>query len=198
MIVIGLTGSIGMGKSTAAEMLSRMGLPVHDSDAEVHRLLGRDGAAVPMVGAMFPETHDKVWRKIDRAKLGAIVFKDPQALADLESVLHPMVRAAQSRFLRAARRRGAKAAVLDVPLLFETGSDLFCDFTICVSAPYFLQRQRVLARGLPEEEFHRRLTSQMSDHEKRLRADFTVQTGLGMAYSRRALQKIVREIVHDP
>ncbi|MBU0801043.1 MAG: dephospho-CoA kinase [Alphaproteobacteria bacterium] len=195
MIVIGLTGSIGMGKSTAAEMLRGLGVPVHDSDAAVHALLAADGAAVTPVAARFPEAFDRKTKSINRAALGKIVFGDDAKRHDLEQILHPLVREAQAVFIRTQQRAGIKMVALDIPLLFETGAENRVDVTIVVTAPYEIQRQRVLARpGMDEEQFQKRLNSQMSDAEKRKRADFIVQTGAGMAHTRNALAGIIREL----
>src|SRR5690349_8984605 len=136
MIVLGLTGSIGMGKSTAAAMLRRLGAPVHDADATVHRLLGPGGRAVPQVEAAFPGVSGRLG--VDRQKLGAIVFKDPAALRRLEALLHPMVRAAERRFLARMSARRVPVVVLDIPLLYETGGERRCDAVIVVTAPAFL------------------------------------------------------------
>lgn len=195
MIVIGLTGSIGMGKSTAANMLRDMGVPVHDSDAAVHELLAPGGAGVEAVAAMFPDCRDKDAGGIDRRKLGAAVFGDAGALRALESILHPLVREQQQSFIRAQQRAGAAMVALDIPLLFETGAEARCDYTIVVSAPAAIQRQRVLARpGMTEEAFEKRLAQQMSDADKRARADFVVQTGIGMAHTRQELAQVLRTI----
>jgi len=191
MIVLGLTGSIGMGKSTAAAMLRRMGVPVCDSDAIVHALLGPGGAAVAPVGRAF----DGVVRDgaVDRAALGRRVFGDRAALQRLEAIVHPLVRRAQLRFLRQATARGAPLAVLDVPLLFESGTDALCDATVTLTAPRFLQEQRVLARpGMTRDRLAATLARQMPDAEKRRRADFVVQTGLGYRPTLNRLGEIVR------
>src|SRR5689334_1251690 len=190
MIVLGLTGSIGMGKSTAAALLRRLGLPVYDADAAVHRLLGPGGAAVPQVEAAFPGTSG--FAGIDRRRLGARVFGDRAALRRLEAILHPLVRGEQRRFLKAMAARRAPLVVLDIPLLFETGGEQICDAVIVVSAPHFLQRARVLARpGMTEARFAAILAKQMPDREKRRRADFVVPTGQGRALTLRRLSKIV-------
>ena len=144
MLILGLTGSIGMGKSTAAAMLRLEGLPVHDADASVHRLMGRGGAAVPAIADLFPGVAED--GKIDRTQLGRKVFGDVAALRKLEQVLHPLVRACADRFLRQQARRRQPVAVLDIPLLFETKAENRCDAVAVVSAPAWLQRQRVLAR----------------------------------------------------
>jgi dephospho-CoA kinase len=191
MVVLGLTGSIGMGKSTAAAMLRRLGVPVHDADAAVHRLLGRNGKAVARVEAEFPGTAGPAG--IDRAALGRRVFGDAAALRRLERILHPMVRADTARFLRRARARRVPLVVLDIPLLFETGGEQRCDAIVVVSAPAFLQRARVLGRpGMSEARLAAILAKQMPDAEKRRRADFVVSTGLGRRETLRRLAEIVR------
>ena len=197
MIVLGLTDSIGMGKSTAARMLQAMGAPVCDSDAVVHGLLGRGGRAVPAIDAAFPGV--VVDGAVSRPALGAAVFRDPDALKRLEAILHPMVQAAQRDFLARAARRGAKIAVLDIPLLFETHGQRRVDATIVVSAPFAVQRARVLARpGMTAEKFAGILARQMPDAEKRRRADYVVPTGAGRLVTRRALQGIVRNVIRRP
>ncbi len=198
MIVLGLTGSIGMGKTTAAGILRNLGLPVHDADVAVHELLSSGGEAVPFVAAAFPEAWKESAKKLDRHKLGIIVFSDPRKRDYLEKILHPLVRRRQKRFLMAAHARGSRIAVLDVPLLFETGVYKSCDYTVCVTAPYFLQRQRVLTRpGMSEEKFRARLRSQLPDIEKRRMADFVVHSGLGKAYSYRQLKNIINRITEE-
>ena len=197
MIVLGLTGSIGMGKSTAARMLQAMGAPVCDSDAVVHRLLGRGGRAVPVIDAAFPGV--VIDGAVSRPALGAAVFRDPEALKRLEAILHPMVQVAQRDFLARAARRGAKIAVLDIPLLFETHGERRVDATIVVSAPFAVQRARVLARpGMTAEKFAGILARQMPDAEKRRRADYVVPTGAGRLVTRRALRSIVRDVARRP
>ena len=191
MIVLGLTGSIGMGKSSAARMLRRLGLPVHDADAVVHGLLAKGGAAVPAVGAAFPGVERG--GAIDRRALGAQVFGDGAALARLEAILHPLVRRSQSAFLKRQVRQRRSIAVLDIPLLFETGAERFCDQVIVVSAPALVQSTRVLKRpGMTVEKLAAIQGQQMSDREKRRRADFVVPTGLRKADALRRLRKIVR------
>ena len=192
MIVLGLTGSIGMGKSTAAAMLRRLGVKVHDSDASVHRLLARGGAAVARIAAEFPGTMDR-GGGIDRTALAGRVFGDPAALRRLEAILHPLVRADAARFLRAMAARRAGLVVLDIPLLFESGGEGRCDAILVVSAPAFLQRARVLARsGMSEARLVAILAKQMPDREKRRRADFVVPTGLGRSLTLRRIAEIVR------
>jgi len=197
MIVLGLTGSLGMGKSTAAAMLRRLGVPVHDSDATVHRLMAPGGTAVAAVAKAFPESRGKDGG-IDRGKLGRRVFADAEALQRLERILHPLVRQSQRRFLAAARARRERLAVLDVPLLFETGGETRCDRVLVVSAPPATQRARAMARpGMTEERFRAILSKQMPDAEKRRRADYVVPSGLGRALTYRRLRRIVRALRHD-
>lgn len=190
MVIVGLTGSIGMGKSTAAAMFRYLGIPVYDSDATVHRLLGPGGAAVPGIERAFPGVvRDGA---VDRAALGGKVFGDTHALRKLERIVHPLVWRTQDRFLKQAASRRARLAVLDVPLLYETNGDSRCDVTVVVSAPAFLQRQRVLARpGMTPERFRDVLAKQMSDAEKRRRADFVIPSGLGRRLTLKRLQEIV-------
>jgi len=193
MVILGLTGSIGMGKSTAAAMLRDMGVPVYDSDAAVHALLGPGGTAVPDIETAFPGVvRDGA---VDRQALGRQVFDDPAALRRLEAIVHPLVRRMEGRFLRRAAAARQSLVVLDIPLLFETGGDVRCDATAVVSAPAFLQRQRVLARpGMTEEKLAGVLARQMPDAEKRRRADFVVPTGLGRRITRTAFASIVASL----
>lgn len=191
MIVLGLTGSIGMGKSTAATMFRRMGVPVHDADATVHGLLGVGGAAVPAVEQAFPGIVRR--GAVDRAALGRIVFADPAALRRLEAIVHPLVRQSSRRFLARHRRLRVRLVVLDIPLLFEKGNERHCDRVVVVSAPAFLQRQRVLRRpGMTEAKFLGTLRHQTPDAEKRRRADWVVPTGLGRAFTWRHLSAVLR------
>ncbi len=195
MVIIGLTGSIGMGKSAAATMLRRLGVQVHDADAAVHRLLGKGGAAVAMIAQAFPEV--VIDGAIDRGKLGANVFSDPAALKRLERILHPLVRRSSDRLLACAARRRASVVALDVPLLFETAADRRYDAVVVVSAPAFLQAQRVLRRpGMTAERLRQISTRQISDSEKRKRADFVVQTGLGKRDSFVAWRRVLRMLKH--
>lgn len=197
MRILGLTGSIGMGKSTAAAMFRRDGIAVHDADAAVHDLMRRGGAAVPAVAKAFPEAlRDGA---VDRKVLGALVFGKPEALRRLEAILHPLVRRRMRRFLQQAGRRGDKLVVLDIPLLFETGGERFCDAVAVVSAPRLIQRQRVLARpGMTPEKFAAILAAQMPDREKRRRADWVVPTGLGRRPTRLALRALQRQALARP
>lgn len=193
MKVLGLTGSIGMGKTTAVLLLRRLGVPVHDADAAVHRLLSAGGAAVAAVEAAFPGVTRE--GAINRRALGTRVFTDPAAMARLEGILHPMVRRDSAGFLRRARRRGAMLAVLDVPLLFEVGRERECDATAVVSAPAFVQRARVLARpGMTRRRFAEIKARQMPDAEKRRRADYIVPTGLGRRVTLRCLIGVLKDM----
>jgi dephospho-CoA kinase len=194
MIVLGLTGSIGMGKSAAAATLRRLGVPVFDADAEVHRLLAPGGVAVTAVEAAFPGVR-RAEGGIDRQRLGQRVFNDPAALRRLEAILHPLVRAAERRFVARARTRRERLAVLDIPLLFETGGGVRCDFVVVVSAPARLQRERVMRRpGMNAARLAGILDAQMPDREKRRRADFVVPTALGRGASYRRLAAIVQQL----
>jgi dephospho-CoA kinase len=187
MIVVGLTGSIGMGKSTAAAMLRRLRVPVHDADAAVHALLAPHGGAVREVAAAFPGTGN-VERGIDRAALGRVVFGDTAALKRLERILHPKVAAEERRFLAGCARRRTAIVVRDVPLLYETGGDRRCDAVVVVSAPAFLQRQRVLRRpGMTATRLGEILAKQVPDRQKRRRTQYVVETGLGKRHSLKRL-----------
>src|SRR5690625_377696 len=193
MQVLGLTGSIGMGKSTAAKMLRRLRLPLHDADATVHRLFAVGGAAVAPVAEVFPDAVQA--GAVDRRKLGALVFQDPPALRRLEAIVHPLVRAEALGFLARQRRARRTMAVLDVPLLYETGGEKLCDAVILVTAPRFLQEQRVLGWcGMTRERLEAVLAQQLPDHEKRRRADFIVRTGRSRGHTFQKLRRIVRQL----
>ena len=193
MKIFGLTGGIGMGKSTAAAMLRRMGVDVFDADAAVHRLLGPGGAAVHDVAKAFPGAVKA--GAIDRAALGATVFADKAALKRLEAILHPMVRAQERLFLKTQRARRAHLAVLDIPLLYETGRDKNCDAVAVVWAPAFLQRARVLSRpGMSPDRLAAILARQLPIRVKRRRADFAVPSGLGRAVAWRALARCLERL----
>ena len=195
MIVIGLTGSIGMGKTTAASMLKKMGCAVYDSDVVARRALEPRGDAFEEVALTFPECWDKKKHVIKRDVLAEIIFTDPVRKQILEDILHPLVVQGQYDFIRAQQRLGKKIVVLDIPLLFETNAQGRVDYTICVYAPYPIQRRRVLARaGMTEEKFRAILNTQMPNAQKCALADFTVPTGLGMAYTYATLRKILARI----
>ena len=190
MVILGLTGSIAMGKSTAAAMLRRLGVAVCDSDAIVHRLLAKGGKAVPAVGRAFGGVVKG--GAVDHGLLARRVFDDGEALARLESILHPLVHEAQTRFLKRAAARRDRLVVLDVPLLYETGGEARCDAVIVVSAPRFLQVGRALGRpGMSRERLDGIDARQMPDAEKRRRADFVVDTGSGRRRTLRQLRRIV-------
>ena len=192
MIVLGLTGSIGMGKSTTARMFIEQGVPVHDSDEAVHRLYA--GAAAPLVEAAFPgTTRDGV---VDRALLAARILGDADAIRRVEAIVHPLVRADADAFLARARASGAPIAVLDIPLLFETGGRGRVDKIVVVTAPAEVQRQRVLARpGMTEEKFRAILARQVPDAEKRRLADFIVDSSQGMEAARDQVRAIIDALV---
>ncbi len=191
MIVLGLTGSIGMGKSTTAKMFSDFGVPVHDSDEAVHRLYR--GKAAPLVEAAFPgTTADGV---VDRSKLAQRVLSDPAALKRLEALVHPLVRADATAFLKRHHAAGAPLAVVDIPLLFETGGQERVDQVVVVTAEPEVQRDRVLSRpGMTEEKFSKILAKQVPDDEKRRQADFVIDTGRGMEAARQAVADVIEEL----
>jgi dephospho-CoA kinase len=190
MRILGLTGSIGMGKSTAASMLRRLGVPVYDADAAVHRLFAPGGAAVAPIGRAFPSAIRN--GAVDRQILGGLVFKDPAALKRLEGIVHPLVRIEEGRFLRRMAMRRAGLVVLDIPLLFESKGQVRCDKVAVVWAPAFLQAQRVLRRpGMDRAKLAAIRSRQTADSEKKRRADFVVPTGLGRRESLRHLIRIV-------
>jgi len=188
MIVLGLTGSIGMGKSTTAKLFAEAGVPVYDADATVHLIY--EGEAVPAIEAAFPgSTADG---KVDRAKLSARVVRDPAAIERLEQIVHPMLRAYRQRFLDAAEQSGASVAVLDVPLLFETGGDKHVDAVVVVTTSPEVQRQRILARdNMTDEKLDVVLKRQLPDAEKRKRADFIVDTSHGLDPVRARIRDIL-------
>jgi len=192
MIVIGLTGGIGMGKSTVAAQLASLGAKVCSADKIVHKLLGEDGEAVAAVGAAFPGVVKT--NSVERKLLGEQVFKDKEKLEMLEDILHPLVVAEENHFVAQQQRLGTKLVVLDIPLLFETGAEERCDFTMVVTAPFFVQRQRVLRRPhMTHEKFMAIVAAQMADLHKQQRADFVIETGLGKAHSFRQVAVILRD-----
>ncbi|MEI6419161.1 MAG: dephospho-CoA kinase [Sphingomonadales bacterium] len=189
--IIGLTGSIGMGKSTVAAMFRKLGVPVFDADAEVRRVQGPGGRALAAIEAAFPGTTHA--GGLHREKLGAAVFGDHARLRVLEAILHPLVAEAQSDFL--ARHRLKPAIVLDVPLLFEKGGWRRCHVSVVVSAPFRVQRARVLARpGMTPQKFAGILKGQMPDAQKRARADVVIETGRGRRHTWLAVQRLVRAL----
>jgi dephospho-CoA kinase len=193
MMIVGLTGSIGMGKSTAARMLRQMGVPVYDADAAVHAVQAPGGAALPPIEAAFPGVVKN--GVLDRQALGARVFGNKAALRKLEAIVHPLVGQRQRAFLKRAARRGEKLVVLDIPLLFEGLGDRRVDATLVVSAPIFLQRHRVMARpGMTADRLDGILRQQVPDVLKRHKADIVIPTGLGLAPTRAALEKAIAEL----
>lgn len=190
MIVLGLTGSTAMGKSTAADAFRRLGVPVHDADAAVHALMAPGGSAVLPLGRAFPEA--RAGGGIDRMALRQAVLDDPGALARLEAILHPLVRRSERAFLARARMRREALVVLDIPLLYETGAERRCDAVAVVSAPRFVQRARMFGRpGMSEDWIARIEARQVPDAEKRRLADFVIPTGLGRRESLQAIRRLV-------
>jgi dephospho-CoA kinase len=191
MFILGLTGSLGMGKSTTAAMFAEEGVPVHDADAAVHKLY--EGAAAPLIEAAFPGTTQD--GKVDRDALSRRVVGDAAAMQRLEEIVHPLVRRAEVRFLNDAEAKGATVVVLDIPLLFETGGDARCDAVVVVSAPAEVQRARVLARpGMSDQKFQAILARQLPDAEKRARADFIVDSGQGFDHARAQVRDILKQV----
>ncbi len=193
MYLIGLTGSIGMGKTQTAALFEQEGVPRYDADAAVHALYEVGGAAVEPIGEMFPEAvRDGA---VDRAVLGQIVLKDSAKLAALEKAVHPLAGATQVDFLSAQIAAGATHVLLDIPLLFETGGHEFVDCVVVVSAPPEIQRARVLARpGMTEEKFEDILTKQVADSDKRAAADFIVDSSVSVADAHRQVKEILAEL----
>ncbi len=195
MFILGLTGSLGMGKSTAARFFAEQGVAVHDADAVVHRLY--EGEAATAIEAAFPGT--TAGGKVDRDKLAARVLGDGPALKRLEAIVHPLVQEAERRLLAEAEARGEKVAVLDIPLLFETGGERRVDAVVVVSAPPEVQRSRVLERpGMTVEKLEAILAKQMPDDEKRRRADFVVDTSRGFEAARAEVRAILDAVATMP
>jgi dephospho-CoA kinase len=195
MLLLGLTGSIGMGKSTTAKLFAEAGVPVYDADAAVHMLY--EGEAVPAIEAAFPGTTAD--GKVDRNKLSARVVHDPAAIRQLEQIVHPMLGASRQKFLDDAERSGAPVAVVDVPLLFETGGEKRVDAVVVVTTTPELQRQRILARdNMSGEKLDAILARQLPDAEKRRRADFVVDTSNGLDPVRARIRDILTEAVKMP
>jgi len=195
MRILGLTGSIGMGKSTTAKLFTEAGVPVYDADAAVHKIY--EGEAAPAIEAAFPGT--TVGGKVDRAKLSAKVVHDPAAIKQLEQIVHPMLGASRQKFLEEAERSGAPVVVMDIPLLFETGGEKRVDAVVVVSTDPATQRERILARGtMTNEALDAILARQLPDAEKRKRADFVVDTSHGLDPVRAAIRDILAEVVKMP
>lgn len=194
MKIIGLTGSIGMGKSTTAQMFADLGCPVFDADAAVHAMYAKGGRAVPLIRAVFPDAIKD--GAVDRKTLGDHMRADPLNLKVLESFIHPWVGEARQRFFALAKSDGVKAVVFDVPLLFETGGDTKVDATVVVTAPVAVQRERVMSRpGMTEELFQMILSKQMPDAEKRARADYIISTDAGFDAARRQVKSVLEDIL---
>ncbi len=197
MLLIGLTGSIGMGKTETAKLFARLGLPVYDADAAVHALYAPGGAAVEPIGTAFPGTVTA--GAVDRAALGQAVLGDAQALKRLEAIIHPLVAQVQIDWLRAQADAGAAMVVLDIPLLFETGGEARVDVVVVVSAPADVQRERVLARpGMTAEKFDAILAKQTPDTQKRARADFIIDTSQGLDHAFDQVQAVLRALDGRP
>jgi dephospho-CoA kinase len=195
MLILGLTGSIGMGKSTTAKLFAEAGVPVYDADATVHELY--EGEAVPAIEAVFPGTTSD--GKVDRARLSARVVHDPAAMRQLEQIVHPMLGASRQNFFADAEAAGAPVAVVDVPLLFETGGEKRVDAVVVVTTSPEFQRERVLARGtMDDEKLNSVLARQMPDAEKRKRADFVVDTSHGLDPVRAQIKDILAAVVKMP
>ena len=198
MKVIGLTGGIGMGKSTAAAAFRRAGIPVFDADVAVHRLQGPRGRAVRAVAALFPDAvlEGPDGRYVDRARLRNLVLGQPEKLRALEAIIHPLVQKAEREFVARARRAGCRAAVLDIPLLFETGGDKRVDLVVVVSAPRDVQIHRVRRRRkMSPGDIDAVIARQMPDREKRRRADVVILTGLSRYHTQRALRRLIGNLV---
>jgi len=194
-VVLGLTGSIGMGKSTTAQMFADQGVPVWDADAAVHRLYAPDGAATAAIAAAFPDAITD--GAVDRAALRSRIAHDPAALARIETIVHPLVAADRAAFLDAAAKNDTALVVLDIPLLFEGGLDAECDATLVVSVSPEVQRDRVLARpGMTQEHLDRILARQVPDDEKRRRATHVIDTS-GMDAARACVRQIVNQYRKD-
>lgn len=193
MLLIGLTGSIGMGKSETAKMFARLGIPVYDADAAVHAIYAKGGAAVEPLSKVFPEAI--VDGAVDRTALSRTVLGLPDKMKLLESIVHPLVGAAQLAFLKQAQDEGHHAVLLDIPLLYETGGEKRVDVVVVVSAPYHLQEQRVLARpGMDMAKFAAIHAKQVPDAEKRARADFVIETDKGLDHAFEAVKAVVEAL----
>jgi dephospho-CoA kinase len=196
MKILGLTGSIGMGKSATAALFKEADIAVFDSDKTVHDLMIKDGAAVEEIAAVFPQALKE--GEIDRKILGAVVFKDAEALKKLESILHPKVFKSRQQFLKNQYEAGAKMVLIDVPLLFETGTDTLCDYIVVVTAPEDIQRERVLAReNMTAEKLNSILAKQTPDEIKRQLADFLIFTDQGFEAARADVTKIIEQVLSD-
>lgn len=191
MIILGLTGSVGMGKTTTASFFQQAGIPVYDADATVHKLY--HGRAVPLIGALLPNVI--IDDHVDRQKLSLEILNNPSLLAEIEKIVHPLAHEEERNFLQQAREKNASIVVLDIPLLLETGGEDRVDKIIVVSAPANIQRERVLARqGMTEEKFQTTLSRQMPDEDKRKRADFIIDTGQGMENAKQQVFDLIQSL----
>lgn len=200
MIVLGLTGSIGMGKSTVSTMMKTLNIPVHDADACVHDLLSPQNSASLEVAAAFPyfefpDLYDKKTKGLIRKELGQLVFNNDEYRAKLEGILHPLVHKSQSEFIKHSVSKGRDIVCLDIPLLYETNAQERVDYVIVVTTPSFIQRTRVLARpNMDEGKFGKILSQQVPDHEKRVRADYVIKNGLNRAHTMKQLKVILQDV----
>jgi len=198
MIIIGLTGSIAMGKSATANIFNSYGVPIFNADSCVHKLLGANGKLVSIIGKTFPGTLEKQTniKYINREKLGRIVFNNKKNRQALEQIIHPQVGIERKKWKEWAERERFKAICYDIPLLFETNGEKSCNIIVVVSAPFFIQQQRALNRPyMNKKKFYNILKTQLSDKEKRKRADFIVNTGIGYRYTRNQVKKILLKVV---
>ena len=198
MVIIGLTGSIAMGKSATSKMFKSFGIPVFNADECVHKLMGKNGKLVSIIGHKFKGTlvKNNNIEYINRVKLGSLVFKDRKKRKELESIIHPQVSIERKKWKEQAQRQRSKAICYDIPLLFETKGEKLCNFVVVVSAPYFVQKHRVLNRpNMTEKKFNNILKNQISDKEKRKRADFIVNSGIGYRFTRNQVHNIILRTV---
>jgi dephospho-CoA kinase len=192
-VIIGLTGSIGMGKSTVADLLRKIGLPIHSADEVVHNAMKKGGKAVALVADLFPDVVKR--SAIDRKLLGSAVFGKPKKLRELEKIIHPLVWASEKAFLQKVRKKKSRAAILEIPLLFETGAEERCDLVFCVAAPKAIQKARVLARpGMTLQKFRAILAYQMPNTVKCKKADYVIPTGKGLAATEKHLRKLLGKL----
>ena len=198
MIIIGLTGSIGMGKSTTAKFFNDFGVPVFDADKAVHNTLDVGGSLVKKIGVVFPSSLKLKNNKkfIDRKILGNLIFQDKKKKNILEKIIHPEIGKVRKKWKELSQREGFKVICYDVPLLFETKGEKNCNYTVVASSPFFIQKQRVLKRvNMTEKKFYSILKNQLNDNEKRKRADFIINTGNGYRFSRNQVKNIVKKIL---
>ena len=197
MIIIGLTGSIAMGKSATAKIFNSYGVPIFNADSCVHKLLGANGKLVSIIGKKFPGTLEKQTniKYINRKKLGKIVFNNKKKRQSLEQIIHPQVGIEKKKWKEWAERERFKAICYDIPLLFETNGEKSCNIIVVVSAPFFIQQQRALNRPyMNKKKFYNILKTQLSDKEKRKKADFIVSTGIGYRYTRNQVKNILMQV----